>query len=198
MLERGLVGPWNELRFHPHTPFRAGPLATYRPTVIGAIRDNSTLLAIHRIALDPRTARKAADLEYPKLTLGKPKGGAVRLFEAGTTLGIAEGIETAKSAARMLGIPVWAALGNERFPLLDISFDVNRFLLLRDRGIVGERAAVLGRKAHARPGRTIEDPPPPNGFHDWNEAIRRSRELRGGLRKPASDGYASPASRLPR
>ncbi len=170
MLGRGLIGPWTDLRFHPRTPFGAGRLAVYRPAVLGAVRDNGGLVAIHRIAIDPQTAKKAVDLENPKLTLGKPKRGAARLFKAGRTLGIAEGIETAKSAARMLGIPVWAALGNERFPLIDIPFDVTRLVLLPDRGAAGQRAAILGREAHAKPGRTIEDMPPPGDFGDWNEA----------------------------
>ena len=39
-----------------------------------------------------------------------PPGSAVRLFPIGPVLGIAEGIETALSASKIFGIPVWAAL----------------------------------------------------------------------------------------
>lgn len=167
---RGLVGPWTDLRYHPHTPIGSGALTSYRPAIIAAVRDNSGLVAIHRIVLDPRTGGKATDLENPKLTLGRPKGGAVRLFKAGRTLGLAEGIETAKSAARMLSIPVWATLGSERFAHVEIPFDVTTLFLLRDRGAAGDRAVVLGREAHARPGLTIKDPLPPGLFNDWNDA----------------------------
>lgn len=41
-----------------------------------------------------------------------PKGGAVRLAPSAETMGIAEGIETALSAAQLNGIPVWAALNS--------------------------------------------------------------------------------------
>lgn len=177
MLARGVVGPWNELRYHPRTPFGAGSMVTFRPALIGAVRDDSGLIAIHRIALDPRTGGKATDLKSPKLTLGRPKSGAVRLFKGGRTLGLAEGIETAKSAAHMLGIPVWAALGTERFAMVDIPSDVTRLILLADRGVGGRRAVILGRKGHARPGRSIETPLPPNGFDDWNEADQARQGL---------------------
>lgn len=39
-----------------------------------------------------------------------PKGGAVRLAASAETMGIAEGIETALSAAELFGIPVWSGL----------------------------------------------------------------------------------------
>jgi putative DNA primase/helicase len=167
---RGLVGPWSELRHHPRTPVGSGAGLSYRPAKIAAIRDNSGLIAIHRTILDPRTAHKATDLENPKMTLGKPKRGAVRLFKASRILGIAEGIETAKSAAAMLGIPVWAVLGNERFSQVEIPFDVSRLVLLPDRGPAGERAVALSLETHAAPGRSIETVLPPDGHNDWNDA----------------------------
>ena len=53
-----------------------------------------------------------ADLAKPrKMAPGKiPVGGAVRLAPSADTMGIAEGIETALSAAQIDDIPVWAAL----------------------------------------------------------------------------------------
>lgn len=167
---RGLTPPWADLRYHPRAPIGAGALVTFRPTLVAAVRDCSGIVAIHRIVLDPRTAGKATDLESPKLTLGKPKRGAVRLSKATRTLGLAEGIETAKSAARMLGIPVWAVIGSERFPLVNIPFDVTHLVLLPDRGRAGDRAAKLASEAHVTPNRLIETIPPPDGFDDWNEA----------------------------
>lgn len=69
---------------------------------------------IHRTYLT--TAGQKADVEQPRLLMkaiiaGEMDGGAVRLGEPlEGKLGIAEGIETALAAARMFGIPTWAAL----------------------------------------------------------------------------------------
>jgi hypothetical protein len=70
----------------------------------------------------------------------------------------------------MLGISVWAVLGNERFPLINIPFDVTRLVLLPDRSRAGDRAALLGHEAHRASNRTIETIPPPGNIDDWNDA----------------------------
>jgi putative DNA primase/helicase len=180
---RGLVPPWEDLRFHPRTPVGSGATLSFRPAKIAAIRDRSGLIAIQRTILDPVTGGKATDLLKAKLCLGAPLRGAVRLAKAGHTLGLAEGIETAKSAIAMLGIPVWATLGNERFPLVDLPFDVTRLMLLPDRGPAGDRAATLAVESHAREGRSIEIVLPPDDHKDWNDAdqARQEVERAGGL-----------------
>ena len=65
--------------------------------------------AIHRTPVDDAGNRQGKRLYMPGPL---PKGGAVRLCNAKPhgVLGIAEGIETAISAAKLFKIPVWAAL----------------------------------------------------------------------------------------
>ena len=89
------------------------------------------MLAVQRTFLDEH-ARRARDLDNPRRMLARPKAGAVRLAAATDELGIAEGIETAISALILLGIPIWAALGNERFPYLAIPLSVRGLVLLLD------------------------------------------------------------------
>ncbi|MDR7034513.1 toprim domain-containing protein [Mesorhizobium sp. BE184] len=43
---------------------------------------------------------------------GIPKGAAVRLFDAGPVLGVAEGIETAFAASALFGVPVWSTINS--------------------------------------------------------------------------------------
>ena len=65
--------------------------------------------SIHRTYLTDDGQK--ADVPTVKKILGSlPPSSAVRLSEPGSTLGIAEGIETALCAAVRFGIPVWAAI----------------------------------------------------------------------------------------
>lgn len=84
-----------------------------RPAMVATVQDMDGMnVTLHRTFLRPDGHAKA-EMECPrKLMPGPlPKGSAVRLGEFyGGTLGIAEGIETAMSAARLFRVPVWAAL----------------------------------------------------------------------------------------
>ncbi|WP_454887944.1 DUF7146 domain-containing protein [Sphingomonas oryzagri] len=172
--ERGLPGNNAELRYLARTPIGTPYGLRHRPAMIAAARDRDGFVAIQRTFLDITRHIKATDLENPKMALGAPGQSAVRLMGSTSVLGLAEGIETAWSAALIFGIPVWAVLGNERFGLIDIPDEVTNLILLPDPGLAGRRAARLGVEAHSRPGRTIETPWPDRG--DWNDVwLRRLR-----------------------
>ncbi|WP_186402129.1 toprim domain-containing protein [Sphingopyxis sp. P1IMeth2] len=161
------------LRYNPHTPLGRGTSVRFRPAIIAPIVEASRLVAIQRIFLDPTTATLAADLEKPKLTLGRPLAGAVRLSPARTVLGLAEGIETALSAMVLLGIPVWATLGTERLSRIGLPDAIEHLLLLPDADKAGRAGAHLAEQAYAAPGRVVETRMPWFGFNDWNNVLRR-------------------------
>jgi Toprim domain len=107
------------LGFHPSCPFEDRRL----PCMVALVRDIRTdkAIAIHRTALTlgPRPER------IDRLSLGPTSGGAIKLSpddEVSSGLLIAEGIETALSAAvRFKFHPVWSVIsrsGIAKFPVL--------------------------------------------------------------------------------
>ena len=172
LIGRGLNPAGLPLRFHPRTPVGSGPAVQFRPAIIAPLCDERGLNAIQRIFLDPQSASLARDLEAPKLTLGRPLGAAVRLLPATSTLGLAEGVETAAAAMILLQIPVWATLGNERLGRISIPDSVEHLILLPDVDRPGLRSAGLAKTGYARPGRTVEIRLPFGRVNDWNDALR--------------------------
>lgn len=178
LAQREISASSAELRFHPRTQLGRKPDARFFPALIAAIRDDNGLVAVHRTFLDLKTARKAP-IEDPKRMLGRPGTGAVRLSQPGEVLGLAEGVETALSAMEILGIPVWAVVGNERFGMVAIPKTVRRLILLPDPDNGGRRAAELAQN-QAREGLSIEILLPPGGGgdrrgQDWNDIAMGKR-----------------------
>lgn len=177
---RGLIGSAGTLRYHPQTPIGKGASVRFRPALLAAVRSGDRVVAVERLFLDVPPSLPARDLDPPKRLLGRPLDGAVRFGLPSTLLGLAEGWETAWSARILLGIPVWATLGSERFPHVSIPDCVERLILLPDddaAGVIGSNKAL---EAHARPGRSIELLLPEEGFNDWNDQLRARRSLSTG------------------
>lgn len=86
---------------------------TSHPAMIARfVSPDTTESTFHITYLDGH-GRKADVPSVKKLWPGRvPDGGAVRLAPSADTMGIAEGIETAMSAAQLFGVPVWAALNS--------------------------------------------------------------------------------------
>lgn len=179
------------LRFHARTPLGPVRLARFRPALIAAVTDDSGLLAVQRTFLDEK-ARRARDLEKARWMLGRPRSGAVRLATVDDELGIAEGVETAISAMTLLGIPVWAALGSERFPHIAIPGTVRRLILLPDNDRAGRLSVPLAEQAHAADSRLIETIWPWRALNDWNDVLRLEGREAGGGCGEQSDGQADP------
>jgi putative DNA primase/helicase len=168
---RGIHISSNALRYHPRTPIGRGRAARFRPAMIAAVRERNRVVAVKRFFLDVRNACIASDLVDPKLTLGRPLAGAVMLQPAGRVLGLAEGVETALSAAILLGFPVWATLGNERLHQVALPEIVRTLILLPDNDKGGRLGEHRAREAHARGGLQIETTWPWGGLNDWNDVL---------------------------
>jgi hypothetical protein len=110
----------------------------------------------------------------------------VELAAATHILGLAEGIENALSASILLGIPVWASLGAERFDKLAIPPHVTCLVLLADNDAAGRRAAARARGKFANQGREVVALWPPATMGDWNDTLRAGGKVEfGGARLAA-------------
>ncbi|WP_291577048.1 toprim domain-containing protein [Bradyrhizobium sp.] len=156
------------LRFHPTCPMGA----TKVPAMVSIMRDASTgePTGIHRTALaDDGLAKRTMLNGMPaKMMLGPAAQAVVMLSKLAPSMGIAEGIETALSAQKIFGLPVWAcgsARGIHRFPAIHGVHHLTIFADHDDPGIAAARkcgARLL--KAGIKGG--IKYPSTPGD--DWN------------------------------
>jgi len=164
------------------------------PAMLAAIQDGSgTIIAVQRTWLSVDGSSKAPVRSgAPKKTLGKQFSGAVRLFPVPRDLlGLAEGVETAFSAAQRYNAPVWATLGSNRMPKVALPPHVKRLLIFADRGgIAADKQVIDARRHFDSLGLQVRVILPPEGykdFNDWDLGKRMKAE-------PGADAPALPAS----
>jgi len=191
---RGIGNISAALRYHPRTPIGRGRAVRFRPAMIAAVTERDRLVAIQRIFLEPDGHQLAVDLPKPKLALGRPLGGSVALQPAEHRLGLAEGVESALSASILLGIPVWATLGNERLSRLWLPPALEHLILLPDNDPAGHLAERRARQTYARDNLLIETRWPWGGQNDWNDVLRREGKGVGRACGWHSDGRGAPHS----
>ena len=132
---------------------------------------NGKQLGVHRTFLR-RDAAGKAEVEPQKATLGRMWGGAIRLHPAAEELVIAEGIETAASAGRLLSLPAWAAISaNNLAQGLILPAGVWAVVIAADADEAGERAAQSAAIRWLCEGRRVRIGRPARKGHDFNDIL---------------------------
>ncbi len=146
--------------------------------LVAEVRDHGgTLVTAHVTYLE--AGRKLAEHEPRKLLspLTGREGCAVRLMPPGELLGIAEGIETALSAAALDGVPVWAALNTALLGKFEPPEGVRVLRIYADRDESGLLAAA--HLMERLQGRVHVELRTPTARKDFNDVLmsRRSGEV---------------------
>jgi hypothetical protein len=81
-------------------------------------------------------------------------------------LGIAEGIETALSAAQLYSVPTWACLSANRLGRIDIPPTVQEIVIFADAGEVGRREAFTAAESYEMRRLRVEIVTPDAHFAD--------------------------------
>lgn len=169
--ERGLaaVSALREARLlYWHEGARLGPFATMVAVIHGATGEPESL---HLTYLDGIAKANVPSPRKVMTPLHTITGGAIRLFPAAETMGVAEGIETALSAAQLFNVPVWAAVSAGGVESFVPPIECQRLTIFadHDESFTGQAAAYALAKRMQRQGLSCDVVLPELG--DWNEEL---------------------------
>ncbi len=148
--QRGLLLPLADmpavLRYHPHLAYRdTDGQQTYHPAMLVRVDDaNGQGVSLHRTYLTSdghKAAVPTVKKLMPAILPGATCGGAIRLYPAGETLGVTEGIETALAVRLATGLPVWASICAGGMARLLVPPDVRLVVICADHDPAGLKVA---------------------------------------------------------
>lgn len=163
-----------DVRFHPRCPLGPKPHTVFKPALLVAVREAQKVVALQRIFLDP-----ASGGYTEKATLGILGAGAWRGGGPGSTIGLAEGFETARAWSRIHDLPCWASLGSRRLDLVAIPDNVTTLILAGDRDLPGRRAVTRAIQRYTSDRRIVRIDYPTE-HKDWAAALAAQQRGGGG------------------
>ena len=134
-------------------------------------------IVTHHLTYIEKGTKALVSAPRKRMTPIRPStGSAVRLFPHTTTLGIAEGIETALSAFQLFNVPTWAALDANNLSSFEIPKDVKRLMIFADNddSYTGRKAAFTLAWQANRKGLKATVHIPPTTNNDWNDEIGKT------------------------
>jgi hypothetical protein len=168
-----------DLRFHSACSHPSGTLErpVRQPALVAAVRDvTGKFVGVHRTYLR-RDGSGKAEVEPAKASLGPISGAAVRLapIEQVLELGklvVAEGIESAASAALLLRLPAWAAMSAGNLAKhLELPEDASNVVIAADPDGAGRGAAYDAWLRWKAEGRHIQIAMPDREGCDFNDML---------------------------
>lgn len=160
--------PTTAIRFHPHLKH---PEGRHWPAMVALVTDGITgsAMGVHRTFLKADGSGKASD-SPAKMMLGPCRGGVVRLGIPGTSIMVAEGIETALAAMMAMEMPAWAALSTSGLRSLELGPEITEVIVLADGDDAGVAAAEACARRLQHQGRRVRITRAPPG-QDFNDVL---------------------------
>jgi DNA primase len=173
---RGITAPLpSSIRFG-HIPAwkdEAGQWGRRFPAMLCAVVDrDGELTGLQRIFLRP-DGRGKADWNKPKRSLGRIRGGALRLGPVSDHVVICEGPEDGLTLMQELPRQsVWVSLGTSMLPEMDLPPEVRTVTLAGDNNPAGRAAVTKAAEALTLRGLTVRTMWPDPAFADFNDQLR--------------------------
>ncbi|OAF17847.1 DUF7146 domain-containing protein [Bradyrhizobium neotropicale] len=141
------------------------------PTMLAAVLNPAGKhVSTHRTFIAPDGSGKA-NVDPARRTTGKHGSGpAIRLMPAAPLMGIAEGIETALSAAKLFRIPTWSVLSAYGIETFEPPPECQRLIVFADHDAHGrgqQAAEILRTRLHI----PVEIKMPSLPGTDWNDVL---------------------------
>jgi DNA primase len=134
------------------TRLRYGKRGREHPCLIAAVASpDNRLCGIQRTYLNADGTGKL-DVEKPKLSLGRVKGGAIRLAPAARSIIVCEGLEDGLTLMQELGRTVWVGAGAGFLPAMQFPLGTEAVAIGGDADEAGHREACKAADAYAQRG----------------------------------------------
>lgn len=179
--------PQDAIRFNDHERYGG---KVFQSLYSLATDDKGELCYLHRTLLDGNRKAQLKDSSGAKRQkslqeesyLDHARSVAIRMFPVSTTLGIAEGIETALSAHQLYGVNTWATMTSGFMKKFRVSAGVKNFIIFADRDVnsaTGLAAAMECAHANLMAKNDLEKVSiywPDNG--DFNDMLMNGDQVR--------------------
>jgi putative DNA primase/helicase len=143
------------------------------PAMLACVRDlTGKPITIHRTFLTEDGSGKAPVAKPRKVVSKHGPSPHVRLTPIASTIGLAEGVETALSAAKLFNLPVWWGLTTYGIETFEPPSEVTRLIVFadHDKNGAGQKAAYK-LAARLADRLTIEVKIPEQPGTDWNDVL---------------------------